>query len=104
MPTNNKNYMREYMKKYNLLNKTLEYKMSYYEKNKEKIKKLQRDYYHKYKYDSTKSHFLEKRLKLQREAYAKTRFAVTPYHHSAKFYSKHIDYKITHGEYIIKFN
>jgi len=62
MPTNEKIYMREYMKNYNLLNKTLEYKMNYYYRNKEKIKEQQRQYYHKYKYDETKSHFLKKRI------------------------------------------
>ena len=43
--------------------------MNYYEKNKERIKALQREYYHKYKNDPTKSHFLEKRLQSQRDKY-----------------------------------
>ena len=43
--------------------------MNYYEKNKERIKALQRKYYHKYKNDPTKSHFIEKRLQAQRDKY-----------------------------------
>ena len=103
MPTNKKEYMLKYMSKYNLTDKCKEYKKSYYEKNKEKIKQQQREYYHKYKYDPSKSHFLEKRLKLQREAYSKKRLFVTPYKHSVKFYSKKIPFKINRGSFLISF-
>jgi len=104
MVTNEKEYMAEYMSKYNVTDKCRQYKMSYYEKNKDKLKKLQREYYHKHKYDPDYSHFLEKRLEKQKEAYRKNNLFVTPYKHSPKFYSKKIPLTITHGEYIIKFN
>tara|TARA_Y100001937_G_C6852024_1_gene212555 strand:- start:52 stop:270 length:219 start_codon:yes stop_codon:yes gene_type:complete len=47
MVTNNKDYMREYMSKYNLTERNREYKRLYYHKNKEKIKNFQKYYYHK---------------------------------------------------------
>jgi len=47
----------------------MNYYEKYYEKNKERIKNHQRKYYHIYKDDPTKSHFLEHRLKLQRDKY-----------------------------------
>ena len=69
MPTNSKEYIKNYMKKYNLTDKNREYKMSYYEKNKEHLQTLQRKYYHEHKNNPEKSHYLEKRLKLQRDRY-----------------------------------
>lgn len=104
MPTNEKDYMAKYMSKYNLTDKCREYKMSYYDKNKEKIKEQQKQYYHKYKYDESKSHFLEKRLEMQKKAYREKKMFVQPYHHTIKFYSKKIPLKITKGEYIISFD
>lgn len=67
MPTNDKEYMKNYMSKYNNTEKNMEYKRSYYEKNKEHIKKLQRQYYHKHKNDPNYSHYLEYRLDLQKK-------------------------------------
>lgn len=104
MVTNNKEYMKAYMKEYNLTDKCRDYKMSYYDKNKEKLKKMQRDYYHLHKLDPNYSHFLEKRLELQKKAYSEKRMFVTPYHHSPKYYSKKIPMKITKGQYTISFN
>ncbi len=104
MPTNNKNYMREYMKKYNKLDKTLEYKMSYYYQNRERLKKLQREYYHKYKNDETKSHYLQKRLKLQRDNYAEEKGSVRKYECKGFYKTKNFySMRINKGEYIIEF-
>lgn len=104
MVTNDKEYMKAYMSEYNLTDKCRDYKMSYYEKNKEKIKARARYYYHKHKHDPNYSHFLEKRLELQRKAYSEKKMFVTPYNHSVKYYSKKIPMKITKGEYTISFN
>lgn len=102
MPSNNKIYMKNYMKKYNLLDKNREYKMSYYEKNKEHIKALQRKYYHQHKNNPNKSHFLQKRLNLQKKYYKEKNPNCNNYinHMSAK-----IDYEIkfNYGNWIIKF-
>jgi len=106
---NSKKYIKEYMSKYNLTDKCREYKMSYYEKNKEKLKKLQRDYYHKHKFDETKSHYLEKRLILQKKYYKeKNPNSVNYENHmnkkkSIRSFKSVPTIKLNYGNYIIKF-
>lgn len=78
--------------------------MNYYQKNKEKIKALQREYYHKYKNDPTKSHFIEKRLQLQRDKYKEKNPNCKNYN---KNYNKKEKYfheiRFNYGSFIIRF-
>lgn len=101
MPTNDKEYMKNYMSKYNNTEKNMEYKRSYYEKNKEHIKKLQRQYYHKHKNDPNYSHYLEYRLDLQKKAYQKKKPYCTNYY--TKREPRNTDIKINNGKYTIVF-
>jgi len=102
MPTNDKEYMKNYMSKYNNTEKNMEYKRSYYEKNKEHIKKLQRQYYHKHKNDPNYSHYLEYRLDLQKKAYQKKKPYCTNYY--TKREPRNTDIKINNCKYTIIFN
>lgn len=71
--------------------------MNYYDKNKEKIKKQQLEYYHKYKNNPNKSHFLQNRLKLQRDKYKEK-------YPNCKIYNKHIkDIKLNYDSFIVSF-
>jgi len=74
------------------------YYEKYYEKNKEHIKNLQRNYYHKHKDDPKYSHYLKHRLELQRQAYAK-KFNIT-YRKKEKHFP---EMRINNGNYEIKF-
>lgn len=99
---NSKHYMKEYMKEYNLTEKSRKYKNDYYQKNKERLKALQRKYYHKYKYDENKSHCLRKRLKLQKEYYKeKNPNSINYESHMKKNLIPSI--KFNYGIFIIKF-
>ena len=91
MVTNDKEYMAEYMKKYNRSDKSREYRMSYYQKNKERIKAQQRNYYHEHKLDPRYSHYLDYRLNKQRIEYRKKNKYVCPYKPSVDIPS-HLDY------------
>jgi len=104
MPTNDKEYMKNYMSKYNNSEKNLKYKMSYYEKNKEKIKQQQRVLYHKHKNDPKYSHYLEHRLQLQREAYKEKKPCSKSYNILRKKEKNLKEMRINNGYYEIKFN
>ena len=104
MPTNNKEYMKNYMSKYNCSEKNLKYKMSYYEENKEKLQQLQRQYYHKHKNNPNYSHYLKHRLQLQREAYKENKPYSKSYNMVSKKKEKHFqEMRINNGYYEIKF-
>lgn len=111
MVFNRKEYMAEYMKKYNLTNKCRDYKMSYYQQNKERIKAQQRNYYHQHKMDPRYSHYLEYRLNKQRLEYSKRNKDVRPYKPSVDV-SSHLDFSrniwgkvfnINHGSFTVSF-
>ena len=103
MPTNDKGYMKNYMSKYNSSEKNLKYKMSYYEKNKEKLKNLQRQYYHKHKNDPKYSHYLEYRLELQRKAYKEKKPLSKSYNIVNKKEKNFPEMRMNRGYYEIKF-
>ena len=96
---NSKKYIKEYMKEYNLTEKCRKYKNDYYQKNKDKIKQQQKKYYHKHKFDETKSHCLRKRLILQKKYYKEK------YPDSNTYLSNKTKFivKINYGEFIITF-
>jgi len=73
--------------------------MSYYEKNKEKIKKRQLYYYHKHKNNPDSSHYLPHRLKLQRDKY-KEKY---PLSKSYDIKKKNNYIKFNYSNYIISF-
>ena len=82
----------------------MNYNDIYYEKNKENLKKLQREYYQKYKNDPTKSYFLEHRLKLQRDKYKEKNPNAISYNISYKKRQKYFyEIRFNHGLFIINF-
>ena len=78
--------------------------MEYYEKNKEHIQNLQRNYYHKNKLNVNSSCFIGHRLELQKKAYHKKYpYAKLKGPYFRKLQSQHTDCLIKRGLYLIKF-
>jgi len=84
MPTNDKEYMNNYMKTYNINEKA-------------KI------YYHKHKNDPNYSHYLEHRLELQRKAYKEKKPCSKSYNIVSKKEKHFQQMRINNGYYEIKF-
>ena len=81
------------------------YRKNYYEKNKEHIKALQRKYYHKYKDNPEKSHYLKKRLKIQREKYKENKPNSKVYNTVRLKKEKHYPIiRFNYGNWIINFD
>jgi hypothetical protein len=79
------------------------YYEKYYEKNKEHIKNLQRNYYHKHKDDPNYSHYLKHRLELQRQAYKEKKPCRKSYNIYRKKEKHFQQMRINIGYYEIKF-
>lgn len=78
--------------------------MNYYERNKEYIKQVQKDYYHKNKLNPESSCFIEHRLELQKEAYHKKYpYSKLKGRYFRKLQSQHTDCLIKRGDYLVSF-